>query len=543
MASGSRRLDRIEKTSRRVLGLPRGVVVLALCSLVFASAAATLTFVMRKPAFTAALSAVDASLAAQDLASAKKALKSACRYADGTDSWLSILKRARTLDILGEGGLYLKTAELALRKEPKSEPIAASAAHAYLRNGKADEAAALFIDQGSKSKAIKKSAVLSPAERPTLWAEAFLCSNAVKDATTRDYASLAEILDEGTPYLGAVVLSLAAHDLVAAKYWIQRALDSGATAPLPILWDCGLYTEILASPQSTTRSDELAVLGDTAWKLGKRDVAREYWSSSIASEPLRSWKCYAALALSSDSQEQAESYWERMRAAFLAGPRGPVRDAALRAYVVHLAAEGKDAEALRYLEGVDAAASASLHVLKTALRAKTQPEGRALAEFAALDQLMPNESEVIGARLWLLAERGRTEELVQAYESAKKRGVQPNYGWFFEAWCLTARGMIPQAAEVLLREGGDESGPAAAFALGTIRTAQSQVTEAAELFQKAASSAADGKTRAAALKAKGRALQAAGDQSAAAAAYRAAALADSTDAEAAVLARSLGLEP
>jgi hypothetical protein len=498
---------------------------------------------MRKPAFFAALSTFDASLAANKLPSARVAFNNACRYADGTDAWLSILKRARALDLLGEGGLYLKTAELALRKEPRSEPIAAAAAHAYLRNGKTEEAAALFTDQGSKSKATKKTAVLSPAERPTLWAEAFLCSSAAKDATTRDYASIAEIVDEGTPYLGAVVLSLAAHDLVAAKYWIKRALDSGATAPLPILWDCGLYTEIITSHQSSTRSDELAVLGDAAWKLGKIELARDYWSSSLACEPLRSWKCYAALALTSDNQEQADSYWERMRAAFLAGPRSPVRDAALRAYVVHLAAEGKDAEALRYLEGVDAAASASLHVLKTALRAKTQPEGRALAEFAALDQFMPNESEVIGARLWLLAERGRTEELIQAYESAKKRGVQPNYGWFYEAWCLSARGMISQAAEVLLREGGDESGPAAAFALGTIRTEQSRVTEAAELFQKAASLSADGKTRAVALKAKGRALQAAGDQSAAAAAYRAAALADSTDAEAAVLARSLGLEP
>jgi tetratricopeptide (TPR) repeat protein len=181
--------------------------------------------------------------------------------------------------------------------------------------------------------------------------------------------------------------------------------------------------------------------------------------------------------------------------------------------------------------------------LETAIRAKTEPEGRVLSEFASLDQTMPNEGEVIGARLRLLAERGRTEEFIQAFESAEKRGVEPKYRWFYEAWSLAARGMLSQAADLLSREGGDEAGPAAAFALGAIRSAQSRFSEAAGLFQKAASSAADKKARAAALKAKGRALQAAGDQAAAAAAYKAAALEDESDAEAAVLARGLGAAP
>ncbi len=529
-------------------GVPRSAILLASLALAAAIAAASLNALIRAPALDAALAAIDAALSGPEPADAKGTFNSAYRLASGSGDWLSILKRARKAEACGDTGRYAAAAARALRKNPDSEPILAAAAHAFLRGGMPEKALALFGaasgDASGGDRATRKDDALSPEKRPSLWAEAFLRSRKSAEATARDYARLADIIDDGTPYLGASILSMAGGDIAAATYWVGRAMEAGARPSTDLLWDCSLYGELTRREPGKADARELAILGDAAWKANDHSLARERWMQSVAAEPRRSWKPYAALALSSPDSESSDSYWSRMRSAFLSGPKGEARDGALGAYAAMLSREGRDAEAMELLEDAQGneGRGGALLALRWAVRAKSEPEARIAAGYAALDEMYPSSPEILGSRLRFLAERGFAEELVQAYESAERRGAQPRQGWFYGAWILAARGMAKEAGELLARRGSDESGPAAAFALGSVKARLGFVSDAAALFERAASLAPDGPARAKALKAKGRAMQAAGDSAGAARAYRAAALADGADAEAAVLVRALGLD-
>jgi len=499
---------------------------------------------MKRPSFEAALGSIDAALAGPTSRSiVSTAFKAAYRNASDPGDWLSVLKRARTSEAAGDRGRYVEAASFALKKNPKSEPVSAVAAHAYLRSGQPEKAFALFSPRGSGGRD-GAAAALSPDRRPGLWAESFVRAARPADATIREYARLASIVGDGTPYLGAAVSAMAEGDLAAGRYWLRKAIDERVRAPADLAWDCGLYEELSRRTDEGSGSEELAVLGDAARKAGDIEIAKARWERSIALEPRRSWKPYASLALASGAgTDSSRSYWERLRAAFLSGPKGASRDGALRAYASELAREGRDAEALRLLDGTMAsdAEAGALAVLRIAILGKSEPEGRVAAGYARLAETRPDDPVVLGSRLRLLAEHGLADELVQAYDAATRRGFKPAHGWFYGAWALAARGRTAEAADLIVKAGSDEAGPAAAYSLGSLRSAQGQVKEAAELFEKAASSSSDGRTRAVALKAKGRALGASGDSYGAAAAFKAATIADPDDAEAAVLARGASL--
>ncbi len=538
MASGNRPRTAPERGPRPLV--PRSAALLASLALAAAIAALALSAAIRAPAFEAALKDIDAALSGPEPSRADGPFESAYRLASGSGEWLSVLKRSRRAEACGDAGRYAATASRALGKLPASEPILAAAAHAFLRGGEPEKALALFEGAAGAARPSRKRAALSPEKRPALWAEAFLRSRS--PAVARDYARLASILDDGTPFLGASILSMAEGDVAAAKYWVGRAMGQGARPSADLMWDCALYEELSRRPVEEAGARELAMLGDAAWKAGDHSLARERWMSSVAAEPRRSWKPYAALALSAGDAESARSYWSRLRAAFLSGPRGESRDGALGAYAAMLGREGRDSEALALLAGAegDEGRGGALLALEWALRAKSEPEARVAAGYAALEERYPRSAAIVEARLRFLAERGFAEQLAQAYEAASRRNALPALGWFYGAWVLTARGMAKEAAELVARRGSDESGPAAAFALGSLKAELGLVAEAAPLFERAASLAPAGAARAKALKAKGKALRAAGDVEGAAAAFRAAALADEGDAEAAVLARSLG---
>jgi tetratricopeptide (TPR) repeat protein len=539
MASGSRSAIRPEKSPAGA-GFRRAAAALALTSLAAAAAALALTLMMRGPSFEAALRSIDYSLESSPYTAPDSAFASAYRNAAGPGDWLSVIKRARIAEAAGDRGRYVQAATLAIRRQPRSEPVAAAAAHAFLRGGLPERALALFRPASGKGKA----APLSPEGRPGLWAEAFVEAGSPAGAAIRDYARLASIVGEGTPYLGASALSAAEGDLAGARYWLVKAMEEGAAAPTDLMWDCGLYEELSARTDLLAGSAELATMGDAAWQAGDRGLARARWERAIALDPRRSWKPYASLALASGTRtESSESYWNRLRAAFLSGPGGAARDGALLAYAAELARKGRDSEALKLLDRGEAteAGKGALLVLEAAIRAKSEPEGRIAADFARLAEARPEDRVVAGARLRLLAERGFAAELVQAYEAAERKGFRPDNGWFYGAWVLAARGKTAEAADLLAREGSDAAGPAAAFALGTLKSALGRYSEAAELFERAAAASSGGTERAAALKHKGRALKASGDSIGATAAFKAAAVADPEDAEAAVLARSASL--
>jgi tetratricopeptide (TPR) repeat protein len=493
----------------------------------------------RASAFAASLVSLDSIISTRPTPEFEKAFSRAIRHARESSEWLSLLKRARAATAAGEAGRYAKTADLARKAFPKSEPIAAAAALAYARRGRPADALALF------------EGPISPEARPSLWAEAFIASRGsggpaiggVAVSKGADYARLAEISGDPRAFLGAAAAALEAGDRLSARAWLEKGLAGGAEAPIELLWDCGLY-ELLAQRQDLyAGSEELALMGDAAWMTGDSSLARRRWERSISLSPRRSWKPYSKLALmSNDNGEAAESYWARLRAAFLSGPASPARDGALGAYAAHLARAGRDVDALAILADGSEHGAGALAVLAATIKGRSQPEGRFASDLERLAAERSDDQEVLGAMLRALALRGMYGEVALLREGARRKVAIEN-GWYYDAVVLAARGDFPGAIKVIATAGDsgatDASASARAYALGSLFAAMDDTPKSVEAFSRAAASGHGGRERCAALKALGNVLGESGDLRRAAEAYGSAAAADPSDAEAVILARGV----
>ncbi len=480
-----------------------------------------------KGAISSSLRILDTLIASRDIAKLDRAFSLSYRTSREASDWLSILKRAKAAEAAGDSGRYAGAADRARKAFPTSEPIAAASAVAYLRGGRPADALVLF------------GGPISPDARPSLWAEAFLATPAAsahESAKSEDYARLADITGSPRPLLGAAALALAAGDRLEASAWLRKAMIGGIDPPPELLWDSGLYHELAARAEIGASAYELALMGDAAWMSGDPSLAKRRLERSIALEPKLSWKPYVDLALSSGvASEAADSYWSRLKAAFLAGPAGPERDGALAAYAAELARKGRDTEALRALAGGEG--SSGIAVLSLDIESRSMPEGKLAARFERLAAGWPDDADVQGAVLRVLALRGMYGELAVVREVSARKRLPIAYGWYYDAVLSAARGDYKTAAATIASAGQLGSAPAGSYALGSLYGVTGDDAQSADAFARAADSARAGSERCACFKALGRALGASGDLAGAARAYRSAQDADPSDPEAAILAR------
>ncbi len=481
----------------------------------------------RVAAFSISLHSLDALIITGPLSANEKAFARAVKNARLSADWLSLLKRGRAASAAGESGRFAKMADQARKAFPESEAVAAAAALAYARGGRSTEALALF---GGR---------LSPEARPSLWAEAFIASRGASTPKSADYGRLADITGDPRAYLGATITALASGDKPSARAWLEKGLAGGAELPPELLWDCGFFEVLSERSDISAGSGELAMMGDAAWMAGDPRLARRRWERSISLSPHRSWKAYVDLALmSKDSGEVAASYWARLKAAFLSGPESETRNGALGAYATHLAREGRDAEALSLLADIPSDGAGALAVIALTIMDRSRPEGRFAADLERLTAERPTDPEVLGAALRALSIRGMYGEVALLRAGAARRAVASEYGWYYDAVVLAARGDFPGAAKAITLAAGD-SDPVAAFALGSLHAAMGDVRKSAEAFSRSAAFGHSGRERCTAFKALGKALGDSGDLGGAVAAYRSAAAADPSDAEAAILVRGV----
>jgi tetratricopeptide (TPR) repeat protein len=496
----------------------------------------------RAAAFSSSLGSIDERLSrrsgeyfgATDSRELAKLFAKAQRKASSAKDWLSLLKRANAARSAGDPGLYSSVADRAISSIPKSEPLAAAAAHAYLREGQPEKALALFKNS------------LSAELRPGLWAESFIvaaskpqASASVLKASAADYRRLAELASFPKAYLGASALALASGDRLGAAAWLEKAIAGGVRPSPELLWDCGLYETLATRYESESSSAELAMMGDAAWLVGKGDLARGRWERSLAKGPRRSWKPYSNLASISAGKEEEESWLARLKSAFLSGPASEARDGALAAYAAALAREGRDAEALAVLKGGEPTSSTAglLAITELAIRGRSMPEGRLASELERLAADRPGDANVAGEALRKLYARGLFGEVAILESTASGRGLGLEYGWYYQAAMLAGRGDLAGAEKAILESAAGAASAEGCYALGGIYAAMGGPARAAAAYSRAADAARDGGARCAAYKAMGRQLGAAGDSAAAVKAYRAALAADPRDPEAAMLAR------
>jgi hypothetical protein len=517
------------------------VAFLFLCALSFSSCGGAVD-AWRVKAFSSSISDIDRTIASRTAASLnaseKRKLNSsfsrAISSAETDAQWLSLMKRARQASAVGDKGRWIAVAGRAVAARPRSDPVAAAAAQAYLRSGESAKAFALF------------GPALSADARPALWAEAFMAAHSGQgvasasalSATSEDYARLAEVSGEPKALLGAAVMALASHDKSAAAAWLRKAMAMGAQPRPELLWDCALYEELSLSSDIGIGSRDLALMGDAAWLSDRRDLAKRRWERSVALAPYRSWKSYEKLALASEG-ETGQSYWARLKSAFLSGPASSERDGAIGAYACFLAREGRESEALEILKrsasaSTDRELPGKLAVLELAIRSASMPEGRIASQYEALAAVRPLDSEVMGATLRSLSQRGMYGEVAVLRDGAARRGLGLEYGWYYEAEVLAARGELSKAIDVI--KAASDHGAEGLFALGSLYGALGDMKASADAYSKAAI-ATTGEERCAAYKALGSSLGSSGDGEGASRAYRAALAAWPDDAEAAMLAR------
>jgi tetratricopeptide (TPR) repeat protein len=509
---------------------------LALC-LVLASSCS----LFRSADFPSSLRALDSALASSARGRAlDAAFDAACKSAASSSDWLSILKRAREVEIAGDPGRYRSAAARASKAPTQSEALAAATAHAFLRSGESARAFELFKGR------------LSPEARPGLWAETVLSlarkqGLAAGSLGAADFERLAALGPQPRLYLNAAVLYLSEGRTANAGAALAKAIAAGIDPGPELLWDAGRYEELAARREPSTLAPaaaarELALVGDASWTIGDRSGAMRDWERSISLDPRSSWKPYVKLAGAESALpgggERATSYWSRMHAAFIAVKLSAVDTEALASYAAHLAREGEDAAALGLLKPWADKPKAGM--LALVIQGKTWSPDRYASEALRFAASHTGDGASLEEVLGILARRGRFDDLLALFDAGRQRGIAYPHRWFYAAVAAAARGDYKGAAGILEKEGPVDPGPEAAFALGQIYLKSGDWSRAIARFEVARDSSRDGKERARALKALGRSLADSGDPGAAASAWRAASKADPDDPEAALLARDPG---
>lgn len=524
-------------------------------------------------AFRSARSSLDSSL---DALAAKAgpekpgtAFARAERKARSAEDWVSLLKRARRAESLGDRGRYVLVAQHALDRGPASESLLAAVADAFLRGGRPERALALF-GQG-----------LSAESRPGLWAEAALASlkagslppEAKKAAA---FARLAGISGDSRLYVDAAALALAEGDRLAACSWLDRARAGGTAVPAVLLWDSGQYGVLAALANERPSARQRKLMGDAAWVLGDPAKAESLWRSSLAADPASSWRNYVSIAaldggtvsgsqaglfddqgdfrelgdaelggelrLSGRHAESAELYASMLRAF-------PAERGALVSYAAALARAGKKDKALAFLDRAAAgpgrqasdasflAADPDSRVLREWLGtgAALWPEGRLAAETLRAIELRPSDPLLLDDGLALLFSRGYYDDFLSVHARAAKAELRYPRRVLFDAYAAMARGELSRARELL--EGGGEGagGAEGLFALALLREGDGEPAVAMDILEKALAVSAGPRLRCDVLTEMGRIADSRGDARKAKGYYAMAHLADPSDTEAARL--------
>ena len=527
MAYGSRSRHESALLSPRRAGGPKGALVLGfeacLCLLLMAACAGG----SRESRFATSLAEIDKRLA--EGRPAASAFASAARSAGSGADWLSLIARSIRAEEAGDRGRAGAIARKALARAPGVEAVAYGAAYAFLRSGQPAAALALFPSRLSREK------------RPELWAESFVASarsGVLPPALVEPEALgfLGSALGEPRLYVGAAVLSLERSDGAGAATWLRRAVDAGLEPDASLMWDCGLYEELASRPDTEATPEELCLMGDAAWEGGDFALARQRWERAVSQDPRVSWKAYVKLALlSGEGTELQSSYFARLRASFVDLPEGRAIPEAVAAFAAYRARLGDRSGALALLKPY--AQDPTAGALELAIEGLSWPEERLVSEAERFASERPSSGAALGAALRVLFERGRYADMAVIYGAGRARGLDYPYRWYYGAAVAAAQGRYPSAIAELETGSASDTGPEAAFALGTLYGRSGEVQKAIDSLNRARQEAFDGHSRCVVLKELGRVQFAGGDRIGAVASWREAARADPRDPEAALLAR------
>ncbi|MEI6875203.1 MAG: hypothetical protein WCL50_08755 [Spirochaetota bacterium] len=448
--------------------------------------------------------------------------------ARSVSDWLSIAKRCRAAEALGDSGRSRVTMEKALRTYPSSEVLLEVAAWLHLREAHPESVLALY------------SGKIDVDAHPSLWAEAVLAllssGKVAQDLDPSGYARLAETSGDLSWYTDAALAAMRTGDRFAASAWLRAAMREGAIPPLDLLWDGGLFKELTFLIGRNPEPALLPLGGDAAWASGDTATAALFWRRALRANPELSWKVEAALAAIGPRGEAALASARRISS------RHPDEPMAQRFAAALMVREARPREATALVPLLKREDSPLPSLLALELEAGNGSEDRLAAEAIRLCESFADSAVIRAGTMRILLERGRYEDFIVILDEAEAIGLAGPDSWFYSMLARLLRGEENEAKAIASREAAAPRGRRSAspsfgaFAEGILLSSEGALPEARERYQAALNLAESPRERAAILKETGRLELALGDEKKARMLWKAAAEADPGDAEAVLLA-------
>ena len=403
------------------------------------------------------------------------------KQAEAVESWLSVLKRRRQLAGLDPRyeESYRQSSRRAAGAFPHSEPIAAVAAAALLRNAAITPEGGAYLREtlpllaGSRFAPMRLSlhVLLGDFKSP----EQALAS-LPRDFTAAGQFTASE-LEREVIYPDLTILKILAGDIPSAAIDIQAALDAFPSPGVIRLaaeyfFDFGDLVRAAELFSQLPDEEALSRQADALWLAGYPDNARAIWAIQPQNRPLYN------LALSAPTQEEETALLER-----LAAQGAP--DAIRRFGLIHLSRLLDAPQAAALLDGEKGADPlVGLEILKR--RAETEEVARVIADTWLLLGRYPETEYLYEWGAWYIDLYRNYPENALLLRAAARQQFTGYWADFHQALQYISAGNLNAAADLLTAAVASADGDWAATAnLGRVLEASLAPARALEQYRRA----------------------------------------------------------
>lgn len=461
----------------------------------------------------------------------------AAGLASSSSDRLRLLKRASKRD----ASLYAEVARAIVDGGALSQTVLLAAFDAFMRAGRYADAAEALAAAGT------------PTDFPLHYAELIAMASAAGVEPSIEPAAYARVADAvGDPsFLVQGALSAMRRGMPAAARELARAgMAAGASLPLELLWDAGLFEYLADLDVESYRDDPAALelVASAAYLAGRYEAALAAYDLVAALRPDYSWRIFAALGRLAASEAAAGIQAPASARGAAADPRPPTElllpagpDPAERAYERLIASYGRLPEArLEYafflagrgrvrdalaalgaLETISAERDGNLAAAALGLRASLEPARARAVSLAAL-AAHPAQAAVVDQALAVFAS-GRLWADYRSLRASSRdiRGALPR-AWFWDAIDELASGGYAAALERFDGPTATEDAYAAALGAALALTGLGRHAQAAARYAAAVAAAPDAAAKARSLVREGESWRQAREPAKARAAFMAA---------------------
>ncbi len=514
--------------ARRALALPAALA--AACAL-----GAGLLSCARRPA--PSLNALFAVIDAGAPSAGPELFMTAAGLASSSSDRLRLLKRASERD----ASLYAEVARAIMDGGALSQTVLLAAFDAFMRAGRYADASGALAAAGP------------PADFPLHYAELIASAPAAGVEPPIEPAAYARVADAvGDPsFFVQGALSAMRRGMPSAARELARAgLAAGASLPLELLWDVGLF-EYLADLDAESYRDDPAALelvASAAYRAGRYEDALAAYELLAAIHPEYSWRTYAALGRLAAYETRAGALASASARGAAVAPRPPAElllpagpDPVARAYerllaifggspearleyAFFLARRGRVRDATAALEAMDALGAERDEGLAAAalgLRASLEPTRARAISLAAL-AAHPARAAVVDQALAVFASGRLWADYRSLRASSRALASSLPRAWFWDAIDELAGGGYAAALERFDGPTAPEDAYAAALGAALALTGLGRHAQAAGRYAAAVAAAPDAASKARSLVREGESWRAAREAAKARAAFMAA---------------------